>query len=129
MEDAEHCPGQRHSKTELGNGRRVVGEERPAIIFGGLREKDLRKMLSTLSKIATRFFIVPVQSRRAAAPAEIQSLVPANVPSSTCTSVAQALQCAQQFDEMILVTGSLFLIGEAIAHLQPIRGNLQPSDQ
>ena len=125
--DGAHNPAASQQLVET--WEECVGEERPAIIFGGLREKDLRKMVSTLSKIATRFFIVPVQSRRAATPDEIQSLVPENVPSSTCSSVAQALQRAQQFDEMILVTGSLFLIGEAIAHLQPIRGNLQPSNQ
>jgi dihydrofolate synthase / folylpolyglutamate synthase len=106
-----------------------VGDERPAIIFGGLQEKDLRKMISLLSKIAARFYIVPVQSRRAAPAGEIQSLVPEHIPSSTFTSVSDALQLAQQSTEMILVTGSLFLIGEAMALLQPARGNFQPSNQ
>ena len=106
-----------------------VGKERPAIIFGGLQEKDLRKMVSLLSKIATRFYIVPVQSRRAAAVDEIQSLVPKHVPSSRLTSISDALLLAQQSAEMILVTGSLFLIGEVLALLQPVRGNLQRSDQ
>ena len=106
-----------------------VGKERPAIIFGGLQEKDLRKMVSLLSKIATRFYIVPVQSRRAAAVDEIQSLVPKHVPSSRLTSISDALLLAQQSTEMILITGSLFLIGEVLALLQPVRGNLQRSDQ
>jgi dihydrofolate synthase/folylpolyglutamate synthase len=106
-----------------------VGPERPTIIFGGLREKDLGKMLSILTKIAARFYIVPVRSGRAAATGEIQSMVPESVPSLTCTSVAQALQLAQQSDQMILVTGSLFLIGEVMTLLQPARGRLQPSNQ
>jgi folylpolyglutamate synthase/dihydropteroate synthase len=86
-------------------------------------------MISLLSKIATRFYIVPVQSRRAAAPDEIQSLVPEHVPSSTFTSVTDALLLAQQSTEMILITGSLFLVGEVMAVLQPVRGKLQPSNQ
>jgi dihydrofolate synthase/folylpolyglutamate synthase len=106
-----------------------VGKERPTIIFGGLQEKDLRKMISLLSKIATRFYIIPVQSRRAATADEIQSLIPKHVPSSTFTAVSDALLLAQQSTEMILITGSLFLIGEVLALLQPVRGNLQPSDQ
>jgi len=106
-----------------------VGKERPTIIFGGLQEKDLRKMISLLSKIAARFYIVPVQSNRAAAADEIQSLIPEQVPSSTFTSVTDALLLAQQSTEMILITGSLFLIGEVMALLQPARGNLQPSNQ
>jgi dihydrofolate synthase/folylpolyglutamate synthase len=106
-----------------------VGQERPIIIFGGLREKDLRKMLSTLIEIAARFYIVPVRSPRAALIDEIQSMVPENVPSLTCTSVAQALQLALQSEQMVLVTGSLFLIGEVMALLQPAQGKLQPSNQ
>lgn len=106
-----------------------VGEERPTVIFGGLREKDLRQMLSVLSKIAARFYIVPVQSRRAAATDEIQALVPENVSSSSFNSVAHALDLARESDELILVTGSLFLVGEVLALLQPTRGTFQTSNQ
>ena len=97
--------------------------------FGGLREKDLRQMLSVLSKIAARFYIVPVQSRRAAATDEIQALVPENVSSSSFNSVAHALDLARESDELILVTGSLFLVGEVLALLQPTRGTFQTSNQ
>jgi dihydrofolate synthase / folylpolyglutamate synthase len=106
-----------------------VGTERPIIIFGGLREKDLLQMLSVLSKIAARFYIVPVQSRRAAVTDEIQALVPENVPSSTFNSVTDALELAQESDELILVTGSLFLVGEVLAVLQPAQGSFQASNQ
>jgi len=105
------------------------GMEQPSVIFGALREKDLAKMLSALSKIAARFYIVTVQSLRAATTDEIQSMIPEEVPSLTCASVGEALQLAERSGDMILITGSLFLIGEAIALLQPSRGNLQPSNQ
>jgi dihydrofolate synthase/folylpolyglutamate synthase len=125
--DGAHNPAASQRLVET--WKECVGEERPTIIFGGLQEKDLRKMIFLLSKMATRFYIVPVQSRRAAAPGEIQSLVPEHVPSSTFSSVSDALMLAQQSTEMILITGSLFLIGEVLALLQPARGNLQPSNQ
>jgi dihydrofolate synthase/folylpolyglutamate synthase len=125
--DGAHNPAASQRLVET--WQECIGEERPAIIFGGLQEKDLRKMISLLSKIATRFYIVPVRSRRAAAADEIQSLVPQYVPSSTFASVTDALELALQSTDMILITGSLFLIGEVMALLQPARGNFQPSNQ
>jgi dihydrofolate synthase / folylpolyglutamate synthase len=125
--DGAHNPAASQQLVET--WQECVGKERPTIIFGGLQEKDLRKMISLLSKIAARFYIVPVQSNRAAAADEIQSLVPEHVLSSTFTSVTDALLLAQQSTEIILITGSLFLIGEVMALLQPARGNLQPSNQ
>jgi dihydrofolate synthase / folylpolyglutamate synthase len=125
--DGAHNPAAAERLVET--WQECIGKKRPSIIFGGLREKDLLKMLSALSKIAARFYIVPVQSLRAATIDEIQSMIPQEVPSLTCRSAAEALQLAQQSGELILVTGSLFLVGEVIAFLQPSQGNLQPSNQ
>jgi dihydrofolate synthase / folylpolyglutamate synthase len=125
--DGAHNPAA--SQRLIETWEECVGEERPTIIFGGLREKDLRRMLSVLSKIAARFYIVPVQSRRAATTDEIQALVPENVPSSTFSSVTYALELAQESDELVLVTGSLFLVGEVLALLQPAQGSFQTSNQ
>ncbi|HEX7193940.1 MAG TPA: folylpolyglutamate synthase/dihydrofolate synthase family protein, partial [Chthoniobacterales bacterium] len=125
--DGAHNPAA--SQRLIETWEECVGKERPTIIFGGLREKDLLQMLSVLSKIAARFYVVPVQSRRAAAPDEIQALVPENVPSSTFNSVTDALELAQESDELILVTGSLFLVGEVLALLQPAQGSFQASNQ
>jgi dihydrofolate synthase / folylpolyglutamate synthase len=125
--DGAHNPAA--SQRLIETWEECVGKERSTIIFGGLREKDLLQMLSVLGKIAARFYIVPVQSRRAAATDEIQALVPKNVPSSTFNSVSDALELAQESDELILVTGSLFLVGEALALLQPAQGSFQASNQ
>ena len=125
--DGAHNPAA--SQRLIETWEECVGTERPIIIFGGLREKDLLRMLSVLSKIAARFYIVPVQSRRAAVADEIQALVPENVPSLTFNSVTDALELAQESDELILVTGSLFLVGEVLAVLQPAQGSFQASNQ
>jgi dihydrofolate synthase / folylpolyglutamate synthase len=125
--DGAHNPAA--SQRLIETWEECVGKERSTIIFGGLREKDLLQMLSVLGKIAARFYIVPVQSRRAAATDEIQALVPKNVPSSTFNSVSDALELAQQSDQLILVTGSLFLVGEVLALLQPAQGSFQASNQ
>jgi dihydrofolate synthase/folylpolyglutamate synthase len=106
-----------------------VGHQRATIIFGGLRDKDLEGMASTLSRIAKRFLIVPIRSQRAASPVEIQSLMPKHVPIAQCHSPEQALDLANHFDDPILGTGSLFLVGEFLAILQPDQGVLQVSNQ
>jgi dihydrofolate synthase/folylpolyglutamate synthase len=125
--DGAHNPAA--SKRLVETWRECIGMEQPGIVFGALRDKDLAGMLSALSKIAGRFYTVPVQSCRAATTDEIQSMIPEGVPSLTCATVGEALQLAEQSGEMILITGSLFLVGEAIALLQPSEGNLQPSNQ
>jgi len=125
--DGAHNPAASQRLVET--WQEYFGPERTAVIFGGLQDKDLRTMICRLSKIASRFYLVPVRNPRAATTGELQSLVPANVPSSIFTSVAEALRFAQRSDRRILVTGSLFLVGEALALLQPARGNLQLSNQ
>jgi dihydrofolate synthase / folylpolyglutamate synthase len=125
--DGAHNPAA--SKVLVETWMECVGEQRPTIIFGGLRDKDLEGMVSTLSTIAARFLTVPIRSQRAATPAEIQSFVPKHLSADRLDSAAQALARADHFDDPILVTGSLFLVGEFLAILQPSKGALQASNQ
>jgi dihydrofolate synthase/folylpolyglutamate synthase len=109
---------------------RECGEpEKATILFGGLIDKDLQGMISTLSEIAARFLIVPVRSQRAASPSEIEPYVPRHLSSTQCASAEEALDLAHRFDEQILVTGSLFLVGEILAILDSAQAALQTSDQ
>ena len=68
--DGAHNPAA--SKCLVETWMECVGERKATIIFGGLREKDLQGMVSTLSTIAARFLTVPIRSQRAASPGEIQ---------------------------------------------------------
>jgi folylpolyglutamate synthase/dihydropteroate synthase len=86
-------------------------------------------VVSTLSTIAARFLTVPIRSQRAASPAEIRSFVPKYLSATRLDSAAQALDLAYHFDDPILVTGSLFLVGEILSILQPSQGALQASNQ
>jgi len=125
--DGAHNPAA--SKCLVQTWMECVGHQRATIIFGGLRDKDLEGMASTLSRIAKRFLIVPVRSQRAASPVEIQSLMPKHLPIAQCRSPEQALGLANHFDDPILVTGSLFLVGDFLSILQPDQGVLQVSNQ
>jgi dihydrofolate synthase/folylpolyglutamate synthase len=99
----------------------------PTIVFGGLREKDLDKMLSALVPIAARFFLVPVKNPRSEDPASIR--LPSGISGVVFPGVQEAVEAANKLSEPILVTGSLFLVGEVLSWIQPQLGQFQTSRQ
>ena len=86
-------------------------------------------MILKLSTLAARFFLVPIRSQRAALPADIKPFVPNHLPATLCASAEQALELALRFHEQILVTGSLFLVGETLAILESAQAAWQSSNQ
>lgn len=99
----------------------------PTVIFGGLKDKNLSQMLEALSQIASRFFLVPVQNDRSASPSEFQA--PDHLPTTVYSSVKTAIEEARALRDPILVTGSLYLVGEALAWLEPDFGIFEKSTQ
>jgi dihydrofolate synthase / folylpolyglutamate synthase len=125
--DGAHNPSA--TKCLIETWKECGGSEKPTIIFGGLFDKDLEGMISILSTLAARFLIVPIRSQRAASTAEIESFVPRHLSAIQCSSPTAALELALRFDEQILVTGSLFLVGETLSILDSSQATLQTSDQ
>jgi dihydrofolate synthase/folylpolyglutamate synthase len=82
---------------------------RPTIIFGVLRDKDWSAMLRVLAKRAGRLLFVPVKSKRSLPPEELRTVCSGTV----CNSLAEAL-AQTKADPQVVVTGSLFLVGEAL---------------
>jgi dihydrofolate synthase/folylpolyglutamate synthase len=99
----------------------------PTIVFGGLRDKDLDKMLDALAPIATRFFLVPVKNPRGEDPTNIQP--PHGFPGTLFPRVQDAVEAAWKLPQPVLVTGSLFLVGEVLAWLRPGFGQYEVSAQ
>jgi dihydrofolate synthase / folylpolyglutamate synthase len=99
----------------------------PTIVFGGLRDKDLDQMLSALAPIAARFFLVPVNNPRAEEPANIR--FPSGISGVVFPRMQEAVESAKKLAEPILVTGSLFLVGEVLSWIQPHLGQFQTSRQ
>lgn len=99
----------------------------PTIVFGGLRDKDLDQMLSALAPIAARFFLVPVNNPRAEEPANIR--LPSGISGVVFPRMQEAVESAKKLAEPILVTGSLFLVGEVLSWIQPHLGQFQTSRQ
>ncbi|MDB6148821.1 MAG: FolC bifunctional protein [Chthoniobacter sp.] len=101
--------------------REEFPETQATVIVGILGDKDVSGISRELLPIAGRFIVVPVQNPRTSAPRDVcASLVAAGaqVPISAESSLASALRIAEQSAEPVLITGSLFLVGEALAAFQ-----------
>lgn len=93
---------------------------RATLILGVLRDKDVPAICRAVAPLAARAFAVPVRSQRAATPQEVHgslALVAPEVDARVMSNLAEALESARQFPEPILIAGSFFLVGEALALL------------
>jgi dihydrofolate synthase/folylpolyglutamate synthase len=95
--------------------REVFPELRPVLILGVLADKEWQPMCLCLAARAARIVTVPVNSNRTATAAELAAVCRKILPLSTveCSSLSEALQ--QTADEpLVILTGSLYLVGEAL---------------
>jgi dihydrofolate synthase/folylpolyglutamate synthase len=97
----------------------------PAVILGVMRDKDWPAMCRRLSPLARAVYLVPVASPRSAASEDLrpacQTTAP-GVPVVVCDSLAEALTRTDHVPFRV-VTGSLYLIGEALDLLDPPNDN------
>lgn len=95
--------------------------EPPAIVLGVFQDKDWRGICARLVPLARRVIAVPVGSERTV---EVQALASAcrelrpDVPVTVCDSLPHALEVIAG-DPFAVVTGSLYLVGEALQLLDP----------
>jgi dihydrofolate synthase/folylpolyglutamate synthase len=93
---------------------------KPALILGILGDKDWSGIAQILAPLARRILLTPVSSERSALPVELERACREANPSAetiVCGSVAEALEKALE-DTFVLVTGSLYLVGEALEYLE-----------
>ncbi|MGH7978704.1 MAG: glutamate ligase domain-containing protein, partial [Limisphaerales bacterium] len=92
------------------------------LILGILEDKDWRRVCQILSPVASEIRTVRVPSRRTANPDELTEACRAANPwanVSACQSLNEALRAAAS-SHFIIITGSLYLIGEALELLGEI---------
>lgn len=102
---------------------------KPAVILGMLRDKDYRAVCRVISTFAGAVACVPVHSPRAAAPDELAAALRdagAGAKVTTCGSLADALVHFRS-EPVVVVTGSLFLVGEALRLLK-VEGLPEPDE-
>jgi len=97
----------------------VFGTEKPVIILGILKDKDMESICRALQPMATGFILVPVHNPRTSQPDELQTILHQINPDTDCkiaSNFAHAISLTESLTMKTLVTGSLFLIGEALAY-------------
>ena len=110
---------------------RLVAEtgRAPVVITGVLGAARARPLLSTIAQHAAAIhFCVPNQAR-ACSHEELESLLPAEFRGSVMRATVEKLFPTPDLctaggpDDVIVVTGSIYLLGEVMARLKPQRGN------
>lgn len=119
--DAAHNPhGAAALATALGS---YFTFDEVVVVLGVLQDKDAAGIISALAPVATRFAVTQSSSERAVGSDELAALVREHVDAETVTSFesfVEALEdarawAAQSDRRAVLVTGSITLVGEAIA--------------
>jgi len=95
-------------------------ESRPALILGVLQDKDYRQICETVAPLAGHIVTVPVASERAAPPEALRDVCRHANPAAqvtACPSLTDALSHVAD-DPFVVITGSLYLVGEAMELLR-----------
>ncbi len=105
---------------------KYFGSLKRTLILGVLRDKDWQHICEILAPLAARIITVPVASERTADAHELAAACQSANPAAevfACDSLAAALNRVAG-DDFMIVSGSLYLVGEALEQLglSPIRG-------
>ncbi|MBI4594081.1 MAG: bifunctional folylpolyglutamate synthase/dihydrofolate synthase [Candidatus Rokubacteria bacterium] len=100
--------------------REVFGGEPVTVVLGVSGDKDARGILAALAPVARRLILTRASNPRAAAPSDLRRQAPPTIETvETAPSVREALALATEAPTtpIVCVTGSLFLVGEALVAL------------
>ena len=98
----------------------ILPSVKRTLILGILEDKDWQSMCRILAPLAQRIFLVPVSSARAVEPGHLSRVCRRANRSAErvlCGSVVEALGRAT-YEPFVIVTGSLYLVGEALELLE-----------
>ena len=107
--------------------REVYGGEPPVLVLGILRDKDVRAICRAASAIGPALVIAtPLQSPRSCTGPELAGAVGEGMPGTPCVPVGNAQEALtlaaakaeRNGTRVVLVAGSLFLVGEVTAILK-----------
>lgn len=121
LDGAHNAAGARALKETL---RKNFEGRKITLILGVLEDKDWRQVCNELAPLAERILVVPVDSDRTASTGELAAACAAinpNAQTSEYRSVQDALNASAD-DDLTVVSGSLYLVGEALEHLNAISG-------
>jgi dihydrofolate synthase/folylpolyglutamate synthase len=88
------------------------GGERFSLVFGALADKDVAGMAAAIAPLANAIYLATPDSPRGL-PASALSGLPALAGAEVTASLEGALLAALERGDLVLVTGSLYLVGAA----------------
>lgn len=101
--------------------REYFGATPLTLIIGVMRDKDAAGILAPLLPLATRVIVTAPTTPRAAAPEALRAALPPalRAAAASAPSVVEALDMAHRAARtpIVCVTGSVHLVGDALAHL------------
>jgi dihydrofolate synthase/folylpolyglutamate synthase len=117
--DGAHNPA---GATALANALADIRYRKLLLVLGVMSDKDVRKIVSTLAPLTTTCYCVSPAVERAMDDGDLAVIMSEiGVPSVACGKVSSGITSAQRDagkDDLILVCGSLFTVGEAKAWLE-----------
>jgi len=89
--------------------------QRPTLVLGVLADKNWERIVEILAPLAGRIVCVPVSSKRTLSSAELVEVCQqqTNCEIITAASLKEGLAAVAK-DEFVVITGSIFLLGEAM---------------
>ncbi len=119
--DGAHNPA--GLQRSLATVQKLVKDRPLVIVFGAMKDKDLPTMLAQLRALGAPVIFSPIDWHRATAPADLaaQFAAPAEVAESSGEALDRARHRVSS-DGIVLVCGSLYLVGEVIARYRDQRG-------
>lgn len=104
----------------------AVRHRRMLLVLGTSQDKDLPGIVAALAPLCARAWAVAAAHPRARSAQEVTNMLGALLPTETAPSVAAGLGTAIQAagpGDIVMVTGSLYVVGEAIAGLDSRRAS------
>nr|WP_226894650.1 folylpolyglutamate synthase/dihydrofolate synthase family protein [Luteolibacter marinus] len=99
--------------------REQFGDRKASLVFSAVGGKDVAGILACLSPLADKIFFCPVDTPRAVSAGELAAQLPKGAPPHSCHgSFDEAFEAAIGGEGLLLIAGSLFLVGEAKARLE-----------
>lgn len=120
--DGAHNPAGARTLARYLRERSGAGHPAPVMLLGGMRDKQLAEMVATLAPWVCGAVATRPRVERAARPEEIAAIVQERLgPVEIVSDPVEALERAARLagpDGAVLVTGSLYLVGEVLAALE-----------
>lgn len=87
-------------------------------VFSGLRERSLGELYNVFAKRVARVYSCPVVSKRSRTTDELRAALPhAMIFENSTSALHAAVEMAKRDHGIVLVSGSLYLVGEALAFI------------